>query len=106
MHKGSYGKIIHIGWRDLIYMIRYEKGCLFMKVKAILAQNLKIYRTFFNLSQEEIALQTNMSPRGYGKIERQEVATSLDTLEKLSCGLGVSPEMLLSPHMEYCLRMM
>ena len=74
-----------------------------MKAKTILAQNLKAYRKFFHLSQEEMALQTNMSNRGYGKIERQEVAASIDTLEKLSCGMGVPVEMLISDKMVRCL---
>lgn len=74
-----------------------------MNTKAILAQNLKAYRHIFNLSQEEMAFQTNLSCRGYGKIERQEVATSLDTLEKLSCGLGIPVALLLSDNMLRCL---
>ena len=74
-----------------------------MTAKKILAQNLKAYRRIFHLSQEEMAFQTNMSCRGYGKIERQEVAVSIDTLEKLSCGMGVPVEMLLSNSMVRCL---
>ena len=77
-----------------------------MKAKEILAHNLKAYRTYFNLSQEEISLQVGLSVRGYGKIERQEVGTSLETLEKLSCGLGISIEMLLNTHMTQCLHLL
>lgn len=74
-----------------------------MQAKAILAQNLKAYRHVFNLSQEEMAFQTNLSCRGYGKIERQEVSASMDTLEKLSCGLGIPAALLLSDNMLRCL---
>ena len=74
-----------------------------MKTKTILAKNLKAYRRFFHLSQAELALQTNLSFRGYGKIERQEVSASIDTLEKLSCGTGIPVAMLVSAHMEQCL---
>lgn len=74
-----------------------------MQTKAILAKNLKTYRHIFNLSQEEVAFQTNLSCRGYGKIERQEVAVSVDTLEKLSCGLGIPVPLLLSDDMLRCL---
>ncbi len=74
-----------------------------MKTKTILARNLKAYRKFFHLSQEALALQTNLSFRGYGKIERQEVSASIDTLEKLACGTGLSVELLVSDRMEQCL---
>jgi len=71
-----------------------------MTAKKRLAQNLKIYRAYFNLSQMEVALQSDLSFRGYGKIERQEVAASIDTLEKLSCGTGIPVELLLTEHLE------
>lgn len=76
---------------------------LHMNAKTILAKNLKTYRKFFHLSQLELALQSDLSFRGYGKIERQEVAASMDTLDKLACGTGLPVELLVSEQMEQCL---
>ena len=50
--------------------------------KEILAQNLKAYRIMFKMSQLEMAQRVHMSYRGYGKLERQEVAACLDTIDK------------------------
>lgn len=71
-----------------------------MRVKTVLAENLKNYRKMYNLSQEMVAMQSAISIRGYGKLERGEVSATLDTLEKLSCGLGIPIEILLSEHMQ------
>ena len=52
--------------------------------KEILAQNLKAYRIMFKMSQLEMAQRVHMSYRGYGKLERQEVAACLDTIDKVA----------------------
>ena len=70
-----------------------------LQAKAVLAQNLKAYRIFFKMSQLEMAKHVHMSYRGYGKLERMEVATSLDTLDKIADYLGLSPAMLLCQDM-------
>lgn len=54
-----------------------------MKSKLILSVNLKQYREKNRLSQEELAARAELSTRGYGKIERGEVHSSLETLDKL-----------------------
>lgn len=74
-----------------------------MKTKKILAENLKAYREFYDMSQREVAKRAGMSYRGYGKLERQEVSASLDTLDKLSVGLGIPTSLLLSSQMIRCL---
>ncbi|MBP3585222.1 MAG: helix-turn-helix domain-containing protein [Peptococcaceae bacterium] len=70
-----------------------------LQAKAVLAQNLKAYRIFFKMSQLEMAKHVHMSYRGYGKLERMEVAASLDTLDKIADYLGLSPAMLLCQDM-------
>ena len=67
--------------------------------KKILAQNLKAYRIMFKMSQLEMAQRVHMSYRGYGKLERQEVAACLDTIDKVADYLGLTPAMLLCPGM-------
>ena len=46
-----------------------------------------------------IRIAVHMSYRGYGKLERMEVAASLDTLDKIADYLGLSPAMLLCQDM-------
>ena len=70
-----------------------------LEAKKILADNLKAYRAFYKVSQLEMAKRVHMSYRGYGKMERLEVAASLDTLEKVADCLGLSPAMLLCQDM-------
>ena len=67
--------------------------------KEILAQNLKAYRIMFKMSQLEMAQRVHMSYRGYGKLERQEVAACLDTVDQVADYLGLTPAMLLCPGM-------
>ena len=70
-----------------------------LPAKTVLAQNLKAYRIVFKMSQLEMAKHVHMSYRGYGKLERMEVAASLDTLDKIADYLGLSPAMLLCQDM-------
>ena len=66
-----------------------------MNAETILANNLKRYRAKQKLSQEELAARSDLSTRGYGKIERGEVRASLGTLDKLSRGTGLTQAVLL-----------
>lgn len=66
-----------------------------MEAKMILAKNLKQFRKSSHLSQEELAARADLSARGYGKIERGEVHASLETLDKLATGTGLSLAALL-----------
>ena len=73
-----------------------EQSAQPMEAKFVLAKNLKRFRMENNISQEEIADMANLSVRGYGKIERCEVNASLDTLDKLVDGTGLSRAQLLT----------
>ena len=66
------------------------------EAKYVLAKNLKRFRMENNISQEEIADMDNLSVRGYGNIERCEVNASLDTLDKLVDGTGLTRAQLLT----------
>ena len=70
-----------------------------MNVKKILSQNLKAYRAYYGLSQLAMSERVHMSYRGYGKLERLEVSTTIDTVEKVATYLGLTPAMLLCPDM-------
>ncbi len=71
-----------------------------MNSKKILSLNLKKYRKENRISQEEMAARAELSTRGYGKIERGEVQSSLDTLDKLCRATGLSQAFLLTKNME------
>ena len=71
-----------------------------MNSKKILSLNLKKYRKENRISQEEMAARAELSTRGYGKIERGEVQSSLDTLDKLCRATGLSQAFLSTENME------
>ena len=71
-----------------------------MNSKKILSLNLKKYRKENRIFQEEMAARAELSTRGYGKIERGEVQSSLDTLDKLCRATGLSQAFLLTENME------
>lgn len=71
-----------------------------MNSKKILSLNLKKYRKENRISQEEMAARAELSTRGYGKIERGEVQSFLDTLDKLCRATGLSQAFLLTENME------
>ena len=71
-----------------------------MNSKKILSLNLKKYRKENRISQEEMAARAELSTRGYGKIEKGEVQSSLDTLDKLCRATGLSQAFLLTENME------
>lgn len=47
------------------------------------------------LSQEELALRSELSPAYYGLVERGAKCPSVETIWKIAAGLGVSPSELL-----------
>lgn len=61
-----------------------------MKSKEIFAFNLKKYRIENKLTQREIAEMCDLSTREVAKIEKGCVAVTLDTLDKISIGTGLS----------------
>ena len=64
-------------------------------LKAILAENIKVFRKARNYSQEELAELCGLHRTYIGSVERHERNVTLSTLEVLSETLGVSvPDLL------------
>jgi len=67
-----------------------------MKLRAIVARNLRVLRKQKGLTQEELAFQAGINRNYVGQIEREEKSPTVDVIEKLSGSLGVSPAAILS----------
>lgn len=70
-------------------------------MRAILAENIRVFRKKHSLSQEELADRCELHRTYIGSVEREERNVSLSTLEALSQALGVSVVELLTPRAEY-----
>jgi transcriptional regulator with XRE-family HTH domain len=65
-----------------------------MNLRDRVALNIQDLRRARGLSQEELAMRSNVS-RGYmGKVENAKFAASLDLLERIAEALNVDPEKL------------
>lgn len=66
-------------------------------LRAVLAENLRLFRKTRGYSQEELADRCDLHRTYIGSVERRERNVSLSTLEVLAKALGVSvPELLTS----------
>jgi transcriptional regulator with XRE-family HTH domain len=65
-----------------------------MKLRAIVARNLRILRKQKGLSQEELADSAGINRNYVGQIEREEKSPTIDVIEKLAKPLDVRPEEL------------
>jgi len=64
-------------------------------LRAVLAENIKIFRREKDFSQEELAELCGLHRTYIGSVERQERNVTLGTLEVLASTLGVTvPELL------------
>ena len=59
-------------------------------MNAELGERLKKFREMRNFTQEYVAQQLDMTPQGYGKIERNEVEVSIQRLETIAKILGTT----------------
>ena len=66
-----------------------------MKLRRIVAQNLRRLRQDRDLTQEELADLACINRNYVGMIEREENAASVDMLESLAKALKVDPSILL-----------
>lgn len=64
-------------------------------ILAVLAQNIKNYRSQLALTQEELAKMADINRSYLAGIESGQRNTSLKTLEKIAIALGVTPADLL-----------
>jgi transcriptional regulator with XRE-family HTH domain len=60
-------------------------------IRAILAENIRLYRKDHGLSQEELADLCELHRTYIGSVEREERNVSLSTLEVLARALGQRP---------------
>ena len=67
-----------------------------MKLRQIVARNLRVLRKQKGLSQEELAFQAGINRNYVGQIEREEKSPTVDMIEKLAAAMGVRPEELLA----------
>ncbi len=70
------------------------KGCLVMQinredVSRIIGKRIQNFRTQRKMSQEELALSSEMHPAYLGRVERGEKCPTVDTLFKISQGLKI-----------------
>jgi transcriptional regulator with XRE-family HTH domain len=68
----------------------------FMKLRAVVARNLRVVRKQKGFTQEELAFRAGINRNYVGQIEREEKSPSVDVLEKLSKSLNIRPEQLLA----------
>ena len=66
-----------------------------MKLRGIVATNLRRLRRAQGLSQEELADRAGINRNYIGMLEREENAATVDMLERLAGVLGVEPTELL-----------
>ena len=67
-----------------------------MTLRQIFKENVKYYRQHFKLSQEKLAELSNLSTNYIGEIERSNRKVTIDTIERISKGLGVDASLLLT----------
>jgi transcriptional regulator with XRE-family HTH domain len=58
-----------------------------MKLKAVVARNLRVLRKQKGFTQEELADSAGINRNYVGQIEREEKSPTVDTLEKLANAL-------------------
>ena len=66
-----------------------------MTLRQIFRDNVKFYRKELKLSQEKLAELSNLSTNYIGDIERTNRKITIDTIEKITNGLGIDPALLL-----------
>jgi transcriptional regulator with XRE-family HTH domain len=65
------------------------------KLREALATHVRRTRLEKGWTQEELAHRANLSVRYLGKVERSQVAASIDTIEALSKALDIAPSRIL-----------
>ncbi len=67
-----------------------------MNLRNIFRENLKFYRLKKKLSQEKLAELSELSVNYIGEIERNSRKVTIDTIEKIANGLGITAAELLT----------
>jgi transcriptional regulator with XRE-family HTH domain len=66
-----------------------------MKLRAVVARNLRVLRKQKGFTQEALADIAGINRNYVGQIEREEKSPTIDVIEKLSTSLGVAASALL-----------
>ena len=66
-----------------------------MSINQKFAFKIKKIRQELNITQDELAILSNLNKSYIGKVERSEINITLQILEKLSIGLNKTPSELL-----------
>lgn len=66
-----------------------------MKLREVLATNLKCFRLAAGLSQEELAHRAHLDRTYVSSLERGRYSASIDKIESLSLALGIEADELL-----------
>ena len=66
-----------------------------MTLRQIFRDNVKFYRKELKLSQEKLVELSNLSTNYICDIERTNMKITIDTIEKITNGLGIDPALLL-----------
>lgn len=66
-----------------------------MTLRQIFRDNVKFYRKELKLSQEKLVELSNLSTNYICDIERTNRKITIDTIEKITNGLGIDPALLL-----------
>ena len=65
-----------------------------MRLRSVVARNLRILRRSAGLSQEQLADLAGLDRNYVGKLEREENAPTVDTLEAIALALQIDAERL------------
>ena len=68
-----------------------------MRLRTVLAVNLRKLRAQKKLSQESLAALADINRNYVGMLEREQFSATIDIIEKLADALGVEPTTLLTP---------
>ncbi|AQR61684.1 transcriptional regulator [Brevundimonas sp. LM2] len=63
-----------------------------MRLRGIVARNLRRLRSTHGVSQEELGARADVSGNYVGMLEREERSPTVDMLERLAAALDVAPE--------------
>ncbi|MEH6739459.1 MAG: helix-turn-helix transcriptional regulator [Sulfitobacter sp.] len=85
--------VTYIAWLNFVRRGRLAA----MKLRDRVALNIQDLRRARDLSQEELALRSDVSRGHMGKVENAKFAASLDLLERIAKALDVDPSALFHP---------
>ena len=90
------GEYMYQRWSRAVYREPKLKSRVDKKSRACLSKNLIDYRKRLNISRENLALNCEMDVKYLSRIENGSANASLDTLDKLSDGTGISASELIT----------